>query len=535
MNVVLYARVSSDRQADKGLSIPAQLRALHRFCDENGHVVVREFLDEGLSGTTDRRPGFLDMIRFCKVNAAEVNAVLVWKFNRFSRDRVDSAVYKRQLRKLHVNVISITEPIAGGIDADLMEAVVEAMDGRFSKSLSQDVMQGMAETTRRGFYPLSTAPIGYVRAEVRDGKAKRYRLEPDPLTAPLVRRIFSTYIGEGSGAKEIAKRLNAEGQTTRTGKRWTTKAVLRILSNPIYIGTLTVRFTTENAGFLNDKDREVTIEGAFEPLVDRVTFESAQRIRAERAHESPKGLASEYLLSGLLRCGFCGQRMHGVPAKSSQHFYYVCRKYQDEGAHACKLGLIHRGRLDATVLEKVRDVLLEPAYVAELAAMVNNELGDREAIFATQVAGLDEAIKKTRTQLDRLLDALENGADSSTAIRGRVAERERELERLKAKRLTLRLEEAGEYPRRIEIARVLPYVESLKETLAIAPTRTQRFILKSFIKTITVHKTEIAIEFTLPAETRVPGSAEDSVLSTVTPGTPDRTRTCGLRSRSPAL
>jgi site-specific DNA recombinase len=535
MNVVLYLRVSSDRQADKGLSIPAQRRALHRYCEENGHAVLREFADEGVSGTTDRRPGFLDMIRFCKASAGDINAVLVWKFNRFSRDRVDSAVYKRLLRKLRINVISITEPIAEGIDADLMEAVVEAMDSRFSKSLAQDVMRGVAEATRRGFYPLGTAPIGYVRAEVRDGKAKRYRLEPDPLTAPLVRRIFSTYIGEGTGAKEIAKRLSAEGQTTQRGKRWTTKAVLRILSNPIYIGTLTVRFTTENAAFLNEKDREVTVEGTFEPLVDRTTFESAQRIRAERAHESPKGLASEYLLSGLLRCGCCGERLHGVAAKSSKHFYYACRKYYDEGPHACQLGLIHRGRLDAIVLEKVRDVLLEPTYVAELAAMVNSELGDRETVFAGEQLGLDEAIKKARAQLDRLLDALENGADSSAAIRGRIDERERELERLKAKRLTLRLEEAGEYPRRIEIARVLPYVESLKETLATAPTRTQRFILKSFIKTITVTRTEIAIEFTLPAETKVPGSAEDSVLGTVTSGTPGRTRTCDLRSRSPAL
>jgi hypothetical protein len=158
--------------------------------------------------------------------------------------------------------------------------------------------------------------------------------------------------------------------------------------------------------------------------------------------------------------------------------------------------------------------------VAELAALVNEELGDREAIFTAEQLGLDEAIKKARTQLDRLLDTLENGTETSAAIRGRIEVREREFEQLKAKRLAHRLEEAGEYPRRIEIARLLPYVESLKETLAAAPTRTQRFILKSFIKSVTVRRSEIAIEFTLPAETRVPGSSEDSVLGTVTPGTP---------------
>ena len=108
MNVVLYARVSSDRQADKGASIPSQIEELHRWCDREGHTVLREFTDEGISGTTDKRPGFQSMIAFCKLRRDEVDAVVVWKLNRFSRDRVDSAVYKRHLRTHGVNVISIT-------------------------------------------------------------------------------------------------------------------------------------------------------------------------------------------------------------------------------------------------------------------------------------------------------------------------------------------------------------------------------------------------------------------------------------------
>ncbi len=535
MNAVLYTRVSSDRQADKGLSISGQLRALRRYCEENGHTILREFSDEGVSGTTDRRPGFQEMIRFCKLRSAGVNAVLVWKLNRFSRERVDAAVYKRLLRRLGVKVISITEPIAEGIDADLMEAVVEAMDSRFSRSLSQDVMRGMAEAARRGYYPLSTAPIGYRRVEVRDGKAKRYRLEPDPATAPLVRRIFSTYLSEGIGAKEIAQQLNEAGLRTRSGTRWTTKAVLWVLGNPIYTGILRLNFSTQNAAYLNDKDRVVTVEDSFEPLVDKATFESAQRIRAERAQTSPKRLASDYLLSGLLRCGFCGERLHGVSAKSGRNFYYVCRKYTDEGAGACKLGLIHRERLDATVLEKVRDVLLEPCYLSELVETVNRELGDRESLLETERASLDAEIKKRRGQVERLLDALESGEETPAALRERLSGRQQEYDQLRARRLALDLQDAAVNPTRIEIERLLPYVGDLKSTLATAPIRTQRFILKSFIKGIVVKRGEIAIEFSLPQETRSSVEAEDPVLSTVTSGTPDRTRTCDLRSRSPAL
>ncbi len=160
MNVLLYVRASSQRQVEKGLSIPAQLEELRRHCRDQGHLIVKEFLDEGHSGTTDQRPGFQEMISFAKLNQGRVQAILVWKLNRFARERVDSAVYKRYLRRLGINVMSITEPMTESIDSDLLEAVVEAVDSRFSKSLAQDVMRGMRESARRGYYPLSTAPPG---------------------------------------------------------------------------------------------------------------------------------------------------------------------------------------------------------------------------------------------------------------------------------------------------------------------------------------------------------------------------------------
>ena len=282
MNVLIYARASSDKQADKGLSIPAQLRAVRDWCKGKGEHVLREFIDDGFSGTTDKRPAFQEMMRFCKVNAEDVDAIVVWKLNRFSRDRVDSAVYKRWLRKLGVNVISITEPMVKGIDSEVMEAMVEAMDSRYSKSLAQDVMRGMSEVARRGFYPFALSPLGYQKEEVRDGRAKRYRIVPDPEFAPVIQRIFRLYTAEGLGAKEIAKKLNEEGLRTQRGSRWSTKAILYILSNPVYVGTLTLKYKTQNAEYLAEKDREIVIEDAHEPLVDRETVSYTHL----RAHET---------------------------------------------------------------------------------------------------------------------------------------------------------------------------------------------------------------------------------------------------------
>ncbi len=253
MNALLYARVSSHGQADKGLSIPAQFGSMERHCEEKDHQVLAQFVDEGYSGTTDKRPGLQEMMRYCKVHAEEIDIILVWKLNRFFRNRVDSAVYKRHLSTLGIRVVSITEPFDNeSIDSDFMEAVVEAVDGRFSKSLSQDVMRGMAEVARRGFFPFSVPPFGYAKESVPDGKATRYQLVPNE-HANTVERIFELYVKGGLGAKAIAKELNDEGLRNRRDKPLTTKFVLRVLSNPVYVGRLTMRFNSHfpplSAGF----------------------------------------------------------------------------------------------------------------------------------------------------------------------------------------------------------------------------------------------------------------------------------------------
>lgn len=523
LNVVLYVRVSSDRQVEKGLSIPSQLRELRRYCEERSYLVLNEFSDEGISGTTDQRPGFQAMISYCKLNHERLDAVLVWKFNRFSRDRVDSAVYKRFLRKLGMNVISITEPIAESIDSELLEAMVEAMDSRFSKSLAQDVMRGIRETAKRGFYPLSTAPLGYKREEIRDGKAKRYILVPDEEMAPLVRRIFTMYVDEGEGAKAIATTLNEEGLTTRRGKPWGVKRILNILSTPVYAGTLHIEFTTDNARYLPQQDRTITVEDAFAPLIDKETFAQAQRLREKRARAPSRQLGSDYLLSGLLTCEQCGSTLYGVPAKSSSHFYYACKRYYESGKKSCNFGMVSRDRLDNIVLEKVTEVLLSDSNLQILAEEVNSELGGNEDRMRRERTLLKSQLQKKQKKLDRLVDAVESGQVTGSALHSRINARQEEVEKLISKLTQLDQQDYAAQTCEVDLERLTPYVESLKDTLATAPTKTQRSILQSFIREIEVGRKQITIEFSIPQEKREREHDLAPVLGTVESGTPEGT------------
>ena len=139
-NVVTYYRVSSDEQALKDISIPAQRKAIHRWVDEReDHVLVSEFVDQGESAyaPADRRPGFCDMIRYCKKN--EVDAILVHKLDRFSRNREESIIFKSLLRRAGVTVKSITENYDPETPQGfLYEGMIEVINQFYSMNLATE-------------------------------------------------------------------------------------------------------------------------------------------------------------------------------------------------------------------------------------------------------------------------------------------------------------------------------------------------------------------------------------------------------------
>ncbi len=319
--------------------------------------------------------------------------------------------------------------------------------------------------------------------------------------------------------------LNAEGLTTRSGKPWCTKSILHVIGNPIYVGTLHLEFTKDNARYLPPQDRSIVVEGLCEPLVDEETFQAAQRVRKERAREHPRHLASQYLLSGLLRCARCGSRLYGVSAKSSRHFYYACRRYYESGKGSCPFGLVNRDRLDSVVLEKVRDVLLSDTNLLLLADKVNRELGEDAGRLDEERTLLKVRLKERRQQLTRLLDALEMGKLAPEALRERVNTRQEEIERLQVRLDELKRDGGSLRATRFDLERMRPYVESLKETLETASVQTRRAVLKSFIERIEVARDELTIEFRLPRPqgTLTPSEIPGPVLGTEKSGTPGGT------------
>ncbi len=167
-----------------------------------------------------------------------VDAILVWKFNRFARDRQVSVTYKHMLKKSGVDVISINEPVDDSPAGQMLSGIIEVVDEFYSANLGQDISRGMREAATQGYFVASTAPYGYRRSKVvTDSNRVRYTLAKNAKEARTVITIFER-LSQGVGLKALCQELSTAGIQTRSGKPFTTTGLHKIVTNEAYTGTL---------------------------------------------------------------------------------------------------------------------------------------------------------------------------------------------------------------------------------------------------------------------------------------------------------
>ena len=158
MKAVIYARYSSDSQREE--SIEGQIRECTAFAEKNGITVLRHYIDRAFSAKTDNRPEFQNMIK--DSGKKLFDTVIVWKLDRFARNRYDSARHKATLKKNGVKVVSATEAIADGSVGIMMETILEGMAEYYSVDLSEKVVRGMTDNALKCMFNGGTLPIGYI-------------------------------------------------------------------------------------------------------------------------------------------------------------------------------------------------------------------------------------------------------------------------------------------------------------------------------------------------------------------------------------
>ena len=264
------ARYSSDNQREE--SIEGQLRECQAFAKKNDITLLEPYIDRALSAKTDHRPNFLKMIKDSA--AKKFDVVIVWKLDRFSRNRVDSAHYKYVLRKNGVKVISATESISEGSEGILLESVLEGIAEYYSAELSEKVVRGLTENALKCKYNGGTLPIGYTVDE-------NQFFQIDPVAAPAVLDAFKKY-AKGATMQEITDELNIKGIRTVRGTKISLNTVTRMLHNRRYIGEY--------------QYRDVVVPNGIPAIVSAKLFEQVQ----ERAAANKKAPAKHKAESSTL-------------------------------------------------------------------------------------------------------------------------------------------------------------------------------------------------------------------------------------------
>ena len=403
--VALYARVSSDRQ-DVDLSVAAQLRALRDYAEKNGHVVVREYIDEAESGWVDDRPRFNKMIEEARSPDAAFREILVWKFSRFTRKREHAVAYKSMLRRRGVRVVSITENADDTPSGKLLEGIIESVDEFYSENLAQEVRRGMREAASRGFWVASRTPFGYSRIMAQDGPKKRPKLEPDEETAYVVKRIFELADG-GKAMLDIARGLNDEGISSATGKLWSNNTVHFILTNEVYTGTLVWGTAA------TDGAEPVRVERAFPAIVSKAQFRRVNARMSSRAPRitHPRRVASSYMFSGLVKCHRCKTLLSGQDAKSGRFHYYVCQSLIKRGSGGCDIPRLNARRFEDLIVRRIRSSILTEGVIGDLAKVVARELDSLVREQRGRLETVESELADVRRRLGRLCDVVETSDD----------------------------------------------------------------------------------------------------------------------------
>jgi site-specific DNA recombinase len=389
---VAYARFSSNNQREE--SIDAQLRAISDYCERENIQLVDIYSDEAQSAKTDNRDDFKNMTDAIFKGNYDIDAVLVHKFNRFARNKYDSALYKKRLRDIGIKVVSVTQPIDDSPEGRILESLIEAMDEYYSENLALEVKKGMLENALKGKHTGGGKLLGLSV----DDEGYYY---PDE-NAPIIYRIFKEY-ADGVPKTQIVERLNREGYRNQYGRKFNTRTITDLLQNEKYIGNFIYNHTQTEI---------IRLEGIIKnPIVDDDLWERVQELRKNA--NKPKHRKRKYLMTGKLRCGICGFTYCGSGAKKKNKngdmsAYYKCQG-KIKNKNGCTNPSLNKDYYEKLVIDTITKNVLTDNAIDEIAVSVTIQLEKERKAPLIPTAKLRNQLDKVKDKQTRLMELYLDG------------------------------------------------------------------------------------------------------------------------------
>lgn len=374
IKAVAYCRFSSDLQREE--SIDAQLAAIRAYAAQNNMTIVREYIDKAKSATTDQRPGFQRMIKDSA--NGEFQVIIVHKLDRFSRNKYDSAVYKRRLKQNKVGLHSVTEHLDGSPESVILESLLEGMAQYYSMNLAREVSKGHLENAKKGKSTGGLAPFGFRH----DPETKMLVLHETE--AEGVRLVFDMVLN-GHSYHDIIRALNERGFKTRGGRQFGINSLYSLLRQEKYRGCYTYnKFAAKdergkrNGHKYKSNDDVLRVEGGCPRIISDEDFFAVQRKMDTR--QQPKGNAvyrEKYLLTGKIFCGLCGGAYVGSRRKRGDKTYWVyysCNQRNNSKGERCKNKEISRDYIEGVILKSISETAFSDEIIPRLTKEYNSFL-----------------------------------------------------------------------------------------------------------------------------------------------------------------
>lgn len=460
---VAYGRFSSNNQRDE--SIDAQLRAIRDYCERENIQLVGIYTDEAQSATTDSRDDFKNMIDDIFKGKLDIDAVLVHKFNRFARNKYDSAIYKKRLRDIGIKVVSVTQPIDDSPEGRILESLIEAMDEYYSENLALEVKKGMLENALKGKHTGGGSVLGLSV----DNEGYYYPND----NAYLVKRIFREY-ADGVPKTRIVARLNEEGYKNQYGRRFSERTIFDMLQNEKYIGNFVYHHTSTET---------IRLDGIIkEPIIDLDLWEAVQKKRQTK--NKPKYRKRKYIMTGKLRCGVCGFTYCGAGGKKGDGAaYYKCAgKTKHKGS--CHNPSLNKDYYEKLIMDTITETILTDNAIEEIAKKVLNQLEAERKAPLVSTAKLNKQLDKVKDQQSKLMDLYINGGIEMNML-------EERNKALKAERKHLEDQiEKNEYLEHsvgFTTDEITEFLKEYRQSVSTTDDEYAAILVNSFVEGIVVH------------------------------------------------
>lgn len=403
---VLYCRFSCSKQNEK--SIEDQRRECTEFCKRKGLSIINEYDDEALSGRTDNRPSFMKLINDSRKR--QWNYVVVWKLDRFARNRYDSAIYKRKLKLNGVKVVSATEEIPDTPEGIMLETMMEGWAEYYSADLSQKMKRAVEGNLLKGKLSGTRPPFGFVY--------DKGKLSENTKESPILRMMFEDYGNTGMSLTDLVNKLNGQGLRTAKGNKWSVAVLAQMFQNRKYIGEYMLYGITRN---------DICQQLISTELFNKVQLKLAVNRRGGRGRVR-KG--TDYLLFGKAYCGLCGTHMVGSSStrKYKKFRYYNCAIHRDpnnkEGM-VCKGSTTGKDLIESEISRNLL-VMLSDKELLKRAVDIMFTLQDSKNPLAETI---EKAISENENKINNLVNVLSSGF-SSEAIKSQLTELESQRKEL---------------------------------------------------------------------------------------------------------